>query len=139
MAPPDPILGTNVAFQKDTSNDKIHLGVGAYRDSNGKPYVFNIVKKIESSMHDKTLNHVFIDLLRNICLLMDFQIWSREPEILSLDREVRLLRTVELLVLKLYQELELLVLEWRLSASFCPELFMSQSQPGQTIMELSKK
>jgi hypothetical protein len=107
MAPADPILGTNVAFQKDTSNDKIHLGVGAYRDSNGKPYVFDIVKKIESSMHDKTLNHVLIDLFRNICLLMDFLIWSREPEILSLDKEVRLLRTVESLVLRLYQALEL--------------------------------
>ena len=60
MAPPDPILGTNVAFQKDNSNDKIHLGVGAYRDSNGKPYVFDIVKKIESSLHNKVLNHVFL-------------------------------------------------------------------------------
>ena len=66
MAPPDPILGTNVAFQKDNHDKKIHLGVGAYRDSNGKPYVFKIVQKIESSMHNKTLNHVQITLFRNI-------------------------------------------------------------------------
>lgn len=44
MAPPDPILGTALAFQKDTSNDKINLGIGAYRDGDGKPYVFQAVK-----------------------------------------------------------------------------------------------
>ena len=66
MAPPDAILGSNIAFQKDTSDSKIHLGVGAYRDSNGKPYVFKIVQKIESSLHDKALNHVYLISLRNI-------------------------------------------------------------------------
>lgn len=45
MAPPDPILGTAVAFRNDTSSDKINLGIGAYRDSDGKPYVFKAVKK----------------------------------------------------------------------------------------------
>ncbi len=33
MAPPDPILGTAVAFKNDPSADKINLGIGAYRDS----------------------------------------------------------------------------------------------------------
>ena len=45
MAPPDPILGTAIAFQKDTSQDKVNLGIGAYRDSTGKPYVFKAVRK----------------------------------------------------------------------------------------------
>lgn len=58
MAPPDAILGTNIAFGKDTSDNKIHLGVGAYRDSNGKPYTFKIVQKIESALHGKVQNHV---------------------------------------------------------------------------------
>ncbi len=44
MAPPDPILGTALAFQKDTSKDKINLGIGAYRDDDGKPYVFKAVQ-----------------------------------------------------------------------------------------------
>ncbi len=44
MAPPDPILGTALAFQKDTSNDKINLGIGAYRDDQGKPYIFKAVQ-----------------------------------------------------------------------------------------------
>ena len=32
MAPPDPILGTAIAFANDPSKDKINLGIGAYRD-----------------------------------------------------------------------------------------------------------
>ena len=32
MAPPDPILGTAIAFNNDKSEDKINLGIGAYRD-----------------------------------------------------------------------------------------------------------
>lgn len=47
MAPPDPILGTAQAFQKDSSKDKINLGIGAYRDHDGKPYVFKAVKEAE--------------------------------------------------------------------------------------------
>lgn len=47
MAPPDPILGTALAFQKDTSADKINLGIGAYRDDQGKPYVFKAVQEAE--------------------------------------------------------------------------------------------
>jgi aspartate/tyrosine/aromatic aminotransferase len=40
MAPPDPILGTVIAFNNDKNDDKINLGIGAYRDSDGKPYIF---------------------------------------------------------------------------------------------------
>jgi aspartate/tyrosine/aromatic aminotransferase len=47
MAPPDPIIGVGQAFHSDTDNRKVNLGVGAYRDDNGKPYVFNVVKKVE--------------------------------------------------------------------------------------------
>jgi aspartate/tyrosine/aromatic aminotransferase len=46
MAPPDPILGINVAFANDNDTRKINLGVGAYRDDNIKPVVFSIVRKI---------------------------------------------------------------------------------------------
>jgi len=31
MAPPDPILGTAVAYKNDPSGDKVNLGIGAYR------------------------------------------------------------------------------------------------------------
>ncbi len=46
MAPPDPIIGVNQAFGADTDPRKVNLGVGAYRDDNSKPYVFNVVKKV---------------------------------------------------------------------------------------------
>jgi len=45
--PPDPILGVSEAFKADKDPRKINLGVGAYRDENGKPYVLPSVKKAE--------------------------------------------------------------------------------------------
>ncbi|KAG5648036.1 hypothetical protein DXG03_007071 [Asterophora parasitica] len=45
--PPDPILGVTEAFKADKDPRKINLGVGAYRDGNGKPYVLESVKKAE--------------------------------------------------------------------------------------------
>lgn len=74
MAPADPILGTKIAFQKDKDSNKMNLGVGAYRDENGKPYVFNVVQKIESDMHNKVINHVQILLLRNTLTLKEMLI-----------------------------------------------------------------
>jgi len=46
MAPPDPIIGVNIAYASDTDPRKVNLGVGAYRDDNAKPYVFDIVRKV---------------------------------------------------------------------------------------------
>jgi aspartate aminotransferase len=54
---PDPILGTAIAYNNDKSADKVNLGIGAYRDDNGKPYIFKIVKKVEEEVQ-KTANHV---------------------------------------------------------------------------------
>lgn len=60
MAPPDPILGTAQAFQKDTSSDKVNLGIGAYRDANGKPYVFKAVKDAEEAIRKGNHNKVIL-------------------------------------------------------------------------------
>lgn len=38
--------GVTEAFKKDTDSRKINLGVGAYRDENGKPYVLPSVRKV---------------------------------------------------------------------------------------------
>jgi len=38
--------GITEAFKADKDLHKINLGVGAYRDENGKPYVLNAVKKV---------------------------------------------------------------------------------------------
>ncbi|KAJ3737177.1 glutamic oxaloacetic transaminase AAT1 [Lentinula guzmanii] len=45
--PPDPILGVSEAFKADKDPRKINLGVGAYRDEHGKPYILTSVKKAE--------------------------------------------------------------------------------------------
>lgn len=47
VGPPDAILGVTEAYKKDQSPNKMNLGVGAYRDDNGKPYVLNAVKKVK--------------------------------------------------------------------------------------------
>ena len=46
MGPPDAILGVTEAFKKDTNPKKINLGVGAYRDDTGKPFILDCVKKV---------------------------------------------------------------------------------------------
>lgn len=46
MGPPDAILGVSEAFKKDSNPNKINLGVGAYRDGEGKPYVLPVVRKV---------------------------------------------------------------------------------------------
>ncbi|KAG8730872.1 aspartate transaminase aat1 [Ceratobasidium sp. 423] len=55
--PPDPILGVTEAFKADKDPRKINLGVGAYRDGEGKTYVLPSVQaaedKIAASKADK--------------------------------------------------------------------------------------
>jgi len=57
--PEDPILGVTVAFNKDTFPNKINLGVGAYRDDTGKPFVLNAVKQAEKKIFDTNMNHEY--------------------------------------------------------------------------------
>jgi len=35
-------------YREDTNPKKVDLGIGAYRDESGKPYVFPVIKKAES-------------------------------------------------------------------------------------------
>lgn len=56
LGPPDPILGLNEAFMADANPKKISLGVGAYRDDDGKPYVLPSVLAAESKMTAAGIN-----------------------------------------------------------------------------------
>ncbi|KAJ8951908.1 hypothetical protein NQ318_019887 [Aromia moschata] len=56
MGPPDAILGVTEAFRRDSNPNKINLGVGAYRDDNGKPYVLSCVRKAEEQIKAKNLD-----------------------------------------------------------------------------------
>lgn len=53
LGPPDAILGITEAFKADTSPSKVNLGVGAYRDDKGKPYVLECVKKVIMHIFNK--------------------------------------------------------------------------------------
>jgi aspartate aminotransferase len=57
--PEDPILGITVAYNKDPSPKKINLGVGAYRDDNGKPFVLDCVRKAEKRILESNLDHEY--------------------------------------------------------------------------------
>lgn len=54
--PPDAILGITEAFKKDSFPEKINLGVGAYRDDNGKPYVLPSVRDAEEDVVSSKLD-----------------------------------------------------------------------------------
>ncbi|KAG8562369.1 hypothetical protein GDO81_015653 [Engystomops pustulosus] len=62
MGPPDPILGVTEAFKRDNNPKKMNLGVGAYRDDNGKPYVLSSVRKAEAQMTAKNLDKEYLPI-----------------------------------------------------------------------------
>lgn len=55
-AKPDPVFGLIHFFLSDQNPKKVLLGVGAYRDDEGKPYVLNCVKKAEKKLLDKNMD-----------------------------------------------------------------------------------
>ena len=51
-APPDPILGMDLAFKADTDINKVNLGVGVYMDDKGNPYTLRCIKSALQSFTD---------------------------------------------------------------------------------------
>ena len=49
---PDKILHLNTLFKEDTAETKVSLGVGAYRDENGKPWILPSVREAEKRIAD---------------------------------------------------------------------------------------
>ena len=68
MAPPDPIIGLNEAYQKDTHPKKVIVGVGAYRDDHGKPYVLPSVRIAEQRMMDQQLDMEYSGIVRIVVM-----------------------------------------------------------------------
>lgn len=65
MGPPDPILGVTEAFKRDSNPDKINLGVGAYRDDNGKPFVLECVRMAEKKLIESGLDKEYSPITGN--------------------------------------------------------------------------
>jgi len=62
MGPPDPILGVSEAFKRDPAADKMNLGVGAYRDDQGKPFVLPSVRAAEARIMAKNLDKEYLGI-----------------------------------------------------------------------------
>lgn len=58
-APADPILGVTEAFKKDKNPKKVLLGVGAYRDDDGKPYTLKSVKEASKKVFEQNLDNEY--------------------------------------------------------------------------------
>ena len=56
MGPPDAILGVTEAFKKDQNPKKMNLGVGAYRDDNGQPFVLPSVRQVGKKHAELDIN-----------------------------------------------------------------------------------
>ena len=57
--PKDPILGVSEAFRADSDSRKLNLGVGAYRDDNGKPVVLPSVLEASKMIVDQKMNNEY--------------------------------------------------------------------------------
>lgn len=62
MGPPDAILGITEAYKKDTNPKKVSLGVGAYRNDQGKPHVLPSVIKAEEKLSELNLDKEYLPI-----------------------------------------------------------------------------
>ncbi|KAI8615627.1 pyridoxal phosphate-dependent transferase, partial [Chytriomyces sp. MP71] len=59
--PLDAIFALSAAHTADQDPHKINLGIGAYRDNDGKPWVLPVVRKVKQNLlNDPSLNHEYL-------------------------------------------------------------------------------
>ena len=68
MGPPDAILGVSEAFKRCTDSNKMNLGVGAYRDDQGKPFVLPCVREAEAQIQAAQLDHEYLGITGKISI-----------------------------------------------------------------------
>ncbi|KAI9592380.1 pyridoxal phosphate-dependent transferase [Syncephalis fuscata] len=63
LAPPDVIFHLTASYKADPTVEKINLGVGAYRDDQGRPWVLPVVQKAKQALlTDTTLDHEYLSI-----------------------------------------------------------------------------
>lgn len=63
LAPPDPIFHLTTSYNQDSFEKKVNVGVGAYLDDNGWPFVLPSVKKAEKIIvDDKNCDHSYLPI-----------------------------------------------------------------------------
>lgn len=60
--PEDPIFSLPILFAADPRPNKVNLGIGTYRDTEGKPYMLASVKKAESIILQKERNKEYLPI-----------------------------------------------------------------------------
>lgn len=66
-APPVEPFKLSADYQADPCTTKVSLGVGAYRDEQGKPWILPVVKKAElelaNDIGEEKINHEYLPIL----------------------------------------------------------------------------
>ena len=87
-APPDPILGLSEAFSADPNPNKINLGVGVYKDAEGKTPVLESVKEAERRLLDTEASKGYLPITGSPKFAADVQamLMGRYPPIVVSER-----------------------------------------------------
>jgi len=62
LIPDDPILSIPILYAADQHPDKVNLGVGAYRDAEGNPFVLRSVQKAERYLEKQNLSKEYLPI-----------------------------------------------------------------------------
>ena len=76
MAPYDPIIGLNEEYSKDDFPHKVIVGVGAYRDDTGKPYILPCAREAEDRIFSQHLDMEYSGIVRYFVLSFCRQLQS---------------------------------------------------------------
>lgn len=89
-APPDAILGLTEAFKKDPNPRKINLGVGVYKDAQGRTPVLDSVKRAEQRIleSENTKNYLGIDGSPEYAAAVQELLFGADHEIIAGNRAV---------------------------------------------------
>lgn len=87
-APSDPILGLAELFQYDPRHNKINLGIGVYKNSNGDTPILNSVKKAEKYLlqNEYTKNYLSIEGLQDFCLSTKEILFGKNHNVIQEER-----------------------------------------------------
>lgn len=89
-APPDAILGLTEAFKKDSNPHKVNLGVGIYKDAQGKTPILQSVKRAEERIlaSESTKNYLPIDGAPEYGAAVQELLFGQQHEAVSSQRAV---------------------------------------------------
>ena len=89
-APPDPILGLSEAFKNDPNPNKINLGVGVFKDTDGNTPIPHVVKQAEARMleAERTKTYLPIDGSPEYAKAVQTMLFGADHPILQAERAV---------------------------------------------------